>query len=223
MGRVTLAAVRAGVDAASARAGRPSSAVTIVAVSKGRSVEEIIALYEAGHRDFGENRAGELAAKVGSLPRDIRWHFVGHLQSNKARVVRPTGAILHSLDGLSLAKAWLKGPGSPPPCLLQVNIGRESQKSGAAPEAAVEVAREISEIGIELTGVMAILPIGTTSDAARPFFRHLSALRAEISDAVPSVRELSMGMTDDYDVAVEEGATLIRVGRAIFDADQSPG
>lgn len=219
---MTLDSVRSRVDVAARRAGRDPGAVTVVAVSKGRPVDEILDLYDRGQRDFGENRAGELAEKVGSLPGDIRWHFVGHLQSNKARVVRPVGAVLHSLDGLSLAKAWLKGPDTPPPCLLQVNIGREPQKSGVDPDEALILARQFVGLGINLTGVMAILPIVAHPEEARPYFRRLVALRDEISDVIPSVVELSMGMTDDFEVAVEEGATLIRVGRAIFEPDHEP-
>jgi pyridoxal phosphate enzyme (YggS family) len=185
-------------------------------------VDEILRLYDRGHRDFGENRAGELAEKVGALPGDIRWHFVGHLQSNKARLVRPVGAVLHSLEGLSLAKAWLKGPDTPPPCMLQVNIGREPQKSGADPDEALALARQVVGVGITLTGMMAILPILPTPEEARPYFRHLVAVRDEIRADIPSVVDLSMGMTDDFEVAVEEGATFIRVGRAIFEPDHEP-
>ena len=219
---MTLDSVRSRVDVAARRAGRDPGAVTVVAVSKGRPVDEILDLYDRGQSDFGENRAGELAEKVGLLPGDIRWHFVGHLQSNKARVVRPVGAVLHSLDGLSLAKAWMKGPDTPPPCLLQVNIGREPQKSGVDPDEALILARQFVGLGINLTGVMAILPIVAHPEEARPYFRRLVALRDEISDVIPSVVDLSMGMTDDFEVAVEEGATLIRVGRAIFEPDHEP-
>lgn len=219
---MTLESVQSRVDAAARRAGRDPGSVTVVAVSKGRPVDEILQVYDRGHRDFGENRAGELAGKVGSLPGDIRWHFVGHLQSNKARVVRPVGAVLHSLDGLSLAKAWLKGPGTPPPCLLQVNIGSEPQKSGADPDEALILARQLVGLGITLTGVMAILPIVPNPDDTRPYFRRLVALRDEIRHVIPSAVDLSMGMTDDFEVAVEEGATLIRVGRAIFGPDREP-
>jgi hypothetical protein len=219
---MTLESVQSRVDAAARRAERDPGSVTVVAVSKGRPVDEILHLYHLGHRDFGENRAGELAEKVGALPGDIRWHFVGHLQSNKARVVRPTGAVLHSLEGLSLAKAWLKGPDTPPPCLLQVNIGREPQKSGADPEEALSLARQVVGLGITLSGVMAILPIVPSPEEARPYFRRLAALRDEIRADIPSVVDLSMGMTDDFEVAVEEGATLIRVGRAIFEPDREP-
>lgn len=194
----------------------------MVAVSKGRSTDDIHRLYEAGHRAFGENRADELAEKAGRLPADITWHFVGHLQSNKARMVRPVAAYLHSLDRSSLAKAWLKGSGEPPPCYLQVNIGMEPQKSGVEPGSTAEMAERMSALGLTIVGLMAILPIVADPEDARPYFRRLAALRGEVATEHPGIRELSMGMTDDFEVAVEEGATVIRVGRAIFDPDQSP-
>jgi len=216
---MTLATVEARVAAAAARTGRDAESVTVVAVSKGRTVNEIARLYEGGHRDFGENRAAELAEKAAVLPADIRWHFVGHLQSNKARLVRPVSCLLHSLDRLSLAKAWLKGSGLPPPCLLEVNVGREPQKSGVFPDDAIELARQASDLGLELLGIMAIIPVVAAPDEARPFFRDLVTMRDEIAARVPSVERLSMGMSDDFEVAVEEGATVIRVGRAIFEPD----
>lgn len=209
------------VEEACRRAGRSPQEVTIVAVSKGRSTEEIAALYEQGHRDFGENRADELVEKAARLPSDIRWHFVGHLQSNKARLVRPVATCLHSLDRMSLAKAWLKGAGAPPPAYLQVNIGREPQKFGVDPGEAEGIASRFAALGLSLLGVMAILPVVEKPEEARPFFRELAAVGARVAEEVPGAGGLSMGMTDDFEVAVEEGATVIRVGRAIFDQNHS--
>lgn len=214
---MSLQEVQSRVAAAAARTGRDPGAVTIVVVSKGRSADEISRLYDAGHRDFGENRAGELAEKSARLPADIRWHYVGHLQTNKARLVRPSAAMLHSLDRESLATAWLKGPGRVPPALIQVNIGREPQKHGVAPERAGELAVYAVGLGVPVVGVMAILPIVAEPEQARPYFSELVSIRDGIIRQLPSVEHLSMGMTDDFDVAVEEGATLIRVGRAIFE------
>ena len=110
--------------------GRDPSSITLVAVSKAKSVADIEAVYELGHRDFGENRAQEMAEKAARLPDDIRWHFVGGLQTNKARLIRPITHLLHSMDRESLAGAWAKGGGLPPPVLFQVNTGHEPQKSG---------------------------------------------------------------------------------------------
>lgn len=199
------------------RSGRDPNEVTLLVVSKGRSIDAISRVYEMGQRDFGENRADELVEKAALLPGDIRWHFVGHLQSRKARSVRPVAQFLHSLDRESLAKAWLKGAGPPPPSYLQVNIGREPQKYGVEPEAVVEAAVRFDGLGLPLVGLMAILPIVPEPEAARPYFRALAELRSEVAARVPAVVGLSMGMTDDFEVAVEEGATLIRVGRAIFE------
>ena len=213
---MSLADVKSRIAAACERSGRDAAGVTLVAVSKGRSVDDIEELYAAGHRDFGENRADELAEKASQLPDDIRWHFVGHLQSNKARVVRPVVTHLHSLDRPSLAKAWLKGAGEPPPAYLQVNIGREPQKSGAYPAETEQMAVAFDAMGLPLAGLMAIIPIVARPEEARPYFQELAALGRRVGESVPAVAGLSMGMTDDFEVAVEEGATVIRVGRAIF-------
>jgi PLP dependent protein len=214
---VSLESVRRRTIAACHRVGRDPDEVTLLVVSKGRSVEAISRVYEIGQRDFGENRADELVEKAALLPDDIRWHFVGHLQSRKARSVRPLARYLHSLDRDSLAKAWLKGAGAPPPSYLQLNIGREPQKYGVEPEAAVEAAIRFDSLGLPLVGLMAILPIVSEPEAARPYFRALAELRSEVMARVPTAVGLSMGMTDDFEVAVEEGATVIRVGRAIFE------
>jgi PLP dependent protein len=190
--------------------------VRLVAVTKERTSAQIRELYELGHRDFGENRAQELHAKLPDLPGDIRWHFIGPLQRNKVRIVRPAVVLLHSLDRVALAEAWLKGPGLPPPALLQVNIGREPQKHGVMPEEAVATAEQLVAMGVPLAGVMAIAPIVATPELARPYFAELRRIRDRVVALEPAAGELSMGMTDDFEVAVEEGATLIRVGRAIF-------
>lgn len=219
---MSLAEVADRVEAALARSGRSPGSVTIVAVSKGRSPAEVKALYDQGHRDFGENRADELAEKSVALPTDIRWHFVGHLQSNKARTVRPSAFLLHSMDRMSLAKAWLKGSGPPPSALLQVNIGREPQKSGVDPVEAAGVAAAIAALGVPLAGVMAILPIVADPESARPYFREMIDVGRQVNVEVTAADQVSMGMTDDFEVAVEEGATLIRVGRAIFDVGHNP-
>jgi len=190
--------------------------VTLVIVTKGQSVATIRALYERGEREFGENRAQELAVKVDRLPPDIRWHFVGPLQSNKVRIVRPNVSLLHSLDRPELGPAWVKGPGLAPPALLQVNIGGEPQKHGVDPTEVVRVSGELIAIGVDLVGLMAIPPLVAPAEASRPFFRELKRLGQQLRDVDPGASALSMGMTDDFEVAIEEGATLVRVGRAIF-------
>ncbi|HSK06487.1 MAG TPA: YggS family pyridoxal phosphate-dependent enzyme [Acidimicrobiia bacterium] len=201
---------------AAERAGRTPDSVTLVAVSKSKPISDIEAVYQMGHRDFGENRAQEMAEKATGLPGDIRWHFVGGLQANKARMVRPITHLLHSMDRESLAAAWAKGNGLPPPVLLQVNTGREPQKSGVMPERARETLERIVELGLEVRGLMAIPPISDDPEAQRPHFALLRHLRDDLSRDHPGIEELSMGMTDDFEVAVEEGSSIIRVGRAIF-------
>lgn len=198
------------------RSGRDTSEVTLVAVSKTKSAEEIMRVYEEGHRDFGENRAQELATKAPLLPDDIRWHFVGSLQSNKTRVVRPLSHLLQSMDRRSLALAWVKGPGMPPPVLLQVNVGDERQKSGADVEETDSLVEWMTGLGLDVKGLMAIPPVPDQPEASRRFFVMLRELRDRVAVRNPSVVELSMGMTDDFEVAIEEGASIIRIGRAIF-------
>ncbi len=211
-----LDSVRRRIEAAVARADRSPNDVTLVIVSKGQSVDSISALYDRGERDFGENRAQELAAKVGQLPRDIRWHFIGPLQSNKARIVRPIVTLLHSLDRPELGPAWMKGPGLAPPALLQVNIGKEQQKHGIDPADAVGVFADLVGTGINLAGLMAIPPLANDPEATRPFFGEMRRLAILVEREHPGGTALSMGMTDDFEVAIEEGATFVRVGRAIF-------
>lgn len=213
---MSLESVWERVEDACDRSGRDSADVRLVVVSKEHGAEEIRDLYDRGHRDFGENRAQELGSKVDALPADIRWHFVGPLQSNKVRLVRPAVAMLHSMDRDSLARAWMKGPGRPPVALLQVNIGREPQKHGVDPEEAEEACGRFLQLGVPIGGVMAIPPLPDRSEDSRPHFAALRHLRDRLRDVHPQVVELSMGMTDDFEVAVEEGATIIRVGRAIF-------
>jgi pyridoxal phosphate enzyme (YggS family) len=209
-----LTAVRDRIAAAAAAAGRSPNEVTLVVVSKGRSLDQIREVYAAGHRDFGENRAQELVEKAPHLPDDIRWHFVGPLQRNKAKKV--LGALLHSLDREPLARTWVGSP-----ALVQVNIGEEPQKHGVAPDAALEFVDLCVGIGVEVRGLMAIPPRVAFPEQARPFFGTLRRLRDDARRRHPQVRELSMGMTDDFEIAVAEGATMVRIGRAIFGASGS--
>jgi pyridoxal phosphate enzyme (YggS family) len=213
---MSLESVRHRISAASVRAGRSENDVTLVIVSKGQSVETINTVYQRGERDFGENRAQELASKVDQLPGDIRWHFIGPLQSNKVRIVRPIVTMLHSLDRPELGPAWIKGPGLAPPALLQVNVGREPQKHGVNPEDAVRVFDDLIAIGVDLIGLMAIPPAADNAEATRSDFAEMRSLATLVAANHPGRDSLSMGMTDDFEVAIEEGATFVRVGRAIF-------
>lgn len=216
MAALSYEQVRARTAAAAAKSGRPTDSITLVAVSKAKSADDIMRIYEMGHRDFGENRAQEMAEKAATLPPDIRWHFVGALQANKARLVRPSTHLLHSMDRESLAAAWVKGNGLPPPVLIQVNTGSEPQKSGVAPERVERLASALAELGIPVLGLMAIPPLSEDPEQMRPHFAELRRIRDRVVLEHPTMIELSMGMTDDYQVAIEEGASVIRVGRAIF-------
>jgi pyridoxal phosphate enzyme (YggS family) len=213
---VSLETVRLSIAAAAERSGRDVETITLIAVGKTHPVETLMKAYEAGHRDFGENRAAELAAKAAAMPPDIRWHFIGPLQRNKVRLVRPVAELLHSMDRLNLAEAWLKGPGTAPPALLEINVADEPQKSGVSVEAAPTMTDRLVALGVDLRGFMAIPPLVDTPEQARIFFRSLARLRDELVARHPAMQELSMGMTDDFETAIEEGATMIRVGRAIF-------
>jgi pyridoxal phosphate enzyme (YggS family) len=211
------------VAVAASQAGRPVEEITVVAVSKTFDRDDVMAVYDQGHRDFGENRAGELADKAAALPDDIRWHYVGALQSNKARTVRGVVHLLHSMDRRSLGKAWMKGKGMAPPVLAQVNVGDEPQKSGVAPEDLGEALRWMVGLGLDVRGLMAIPPIPERPEDSRRHFVELRELRDRVQGDHPDVMELSMGMTDDYEVAIAEGASIIRVGRAIFGPRKTTG
>jgi pyridoxal phosphate enzyme (YggS family) len=216
LARVGLAEVTQRIADAARRAGRPLDSITLVAIGKGRPIAELRELYDAGHRHFGENRAQELAGKVGALPADVVWHFVGPLQTNKVRIVRPAVELLHSMDRVELGAAWVKGPGLPPPVLMQVNVGGEPQKHGVDPADAASTCRELLGLGLTVRGLMTLPPVAEEPEQSRRYFVELADLRRRLAEDFPTVLDLSMGMSDDFEVAVEEGATLIRVGRAIF-------
>jgi len=223
-----VAAVRARIAEACARAGRDPAEVTLVAVSKGHAMDLVHAAIKAGCFDLGENRAQELlpkAVEVGSMGISPapRWHFIGHLQRNKVREVLPHITALHSLDSAGLV--WEIGrrasldvgvplPCYPLPCYLEVNVAGETQKQGVTPEALPDLLRAAQACeAIEVRGLMTVAPHFGDPERVRPVFRALRALaRAHGLDG------LSMGMTEDYPVAIEEGATVVRVGRAIFGA-----
>jgi hypothetical protein len=204
------------VFSAATAANRDPGSVTVVAVSKTMDPSQVLAVYEQGHRDFGENRADEMAEKAQQLPADIRWHFVGALQSNKARLVRGVTYLLHSVDRVSLANAWVKGHGLPPPVLVQVDLAGEEQKSGTTPDRASDLVETLLEMGLEVRGLMAIPPAPARPEDSRPYFVELRRLRDRLAADHPQIHDLSMGMTDDFEVAISEGASIIRVGRAIF-------
>jgi hypothetical protein len=215
-----LASVRAGIAAAAARSGRSPEAVTLVAVSKTISVEGIREALSAGVRILGENRVQEAREKVALLPGLASWHLIGHLQSNKAKLAVQLFDCIHSLDSVRLAEdldRHAEATGKIQRCLIEVNVGEEVQKSGAL-EAEVrqilEAARRLPHLTIE--GLMAVPPFLDDPEDVRPFFRRLRLLRDTLRQEGFSLEALSMGMTHDFEVAVEEGATLVRIGTALF-------
>lgn len=213
--------VRAQAGTAAKRVGRDPAEITLVAVSKGRSVAEIEDCYAAGQRDFGENRAAELQQKAPVLPKDIRWHFIGSLQTRQAKVAGPYTNLLHSLDRMRLVNAWSNVDGAAP-VLIQVNVAGEAQKHGASPDIAASLVTQATDSGLDCRGLMTIPPLAGTPEDSREWFVALRELRDTLRETFPEIVELSMGMTDDFEVAIEEGATIIRVGRAIFGPSGDP-
>ncbi|MBI4320448.1 MAG: YggS family pyridoxal phosphate-dependent enzyme [Chloroflexi bacterium] len=217
-----IGAVRARIAGAAARAGRNPDDVTVVAVTKTVDISRIKLAYELGLRDFGENRIQEAESKLPFLEIRAAWHLVGHLQTNKARDAVRLFDIIHSIDSLRIAEAvdrHASALGKRMPILLEANIAGEETKSGIAPEGLpAQVEGIVGLAHVEVQGLMTIAPIGPRPEAARPYFRRLRELRDSLELRFPGIawRHLSMGMTDDFEVAVEEGATLVRIGRAIF-------
>ena len=221
-----IAAVQERIAAATRRAGRDPAEVTLVAVSKTHSPEEVAAAYAAGLRVFGENRVEEAAPKTGEVARLVApaeppaWHMIGHLQSRKAEDVLPWASMVHSVDSVKLAQRLSRfATAEKLPILLEVNVSGEASKYGFRPEelpAAVETIAALP--GLALQGLMTMAPIAADPEEVRPVFAALRALRDELARSYPTLdwRHLSMGMTDDFEVAIEEGATIVRVGRAIF-------
>ena len=218
--------VRGRMAAAMARAGRDEGSVQLVAVSKRHSTESIREAAAHGQRHFGENYVQELVEKAEALgDLDPQWHYIGGLQRNKVKHLIGRVALLHGVDSLKLLEAIHRrsvAAGCVTPVLLQVNIDREPQKSGALPEAIPDIARQGSTLeGVSIRGLMCIPAPQPTPEAVRPAFRALRRLAEDINAlALPrvSMDALSMGMSSDFEVAIEEGATLIRVGTAIFGA-----
>jgi pyridoxal phosphate enzyme (YggS family) len=227
--QVRLEAVRERMARALARAGRPADGAVLVGVTKTVAAEFVAEAVAAGLRELGENRIEEAAPKMralGDLP-GVRWHMIGHIQGRKAHAVTEAGfALVHSVDSVRLAErlSALAAPGRLP-VLLECNVSGEASKIGfradtqAAVEAFLAEASRLSALpGLELRGLMTMAPIVAQPDEARPCFARLRDLRDRLRAAVPGVdwRELSMGMTDDFEAALAEGATIIRVGRALF-------
>ncbi len=245
------AILRARVAEAASRANRDPHDVTIMAVTKTIPLTRILAAVALGFAVVGENRVQEATAKQDELaalasPPAMRWELIGHLQSNKAAVAVARFARIQSVDSLRLAeelarrvaqRAWSPAHtpedapgarvGEPLPILLEVNVAGEASKSGLAPDDVIPTARAIAALPqLRPQGLMTVAPLVADAEAARPVFRRLRELRDRLREAVPlgadgGWRDLSMGMTDDYGVAVEEGATILRIGRGLFGARPS--
>jgi pyridoxal phosphate enzyme (YggS family) len=219
-----LAGIRERIAAAARSAGRDPSSVRLVAVSKTFPVDVIREAYAAGQRDFGENRVQEALQKIASATDlNIRWHLLGHLQTNKARKAAPAFAAIHSIDGIELLQkidAAAVETGRTPELLIQVDLAGEATKFGALP---AEVPRLLEAAAAcraaRVTGLMTLPPVPESPENARPWFTRLRDLRDEwVTSGVPAAMlgELSMGMSADFEVAVQEGSTMVRVGTAIF-------
>jgi pyridoxal phosphate enzyme (YggS family) len=209
-----LAAVRARIEAACKRAGRSADEVTLVAVTKTFPADCVDAAIKEGVTDIGENRVQEARDKRPSVSGSARWHLIGHLQSNKAKDAVKLFDVIQTVDSVALAEKIARAAeaiGKRQEILLQVNVGDEEQKSGAPIADAGRLAKEISTIpALHLSGMMAIPPVGSAEETRR-YFRELRALRDTLG-----LGQLSMGMSEDFEAAIEEGATIVRVGRAIF-------
>lgn len=212
--RDNLVAVERRIAGACALAGRKRDEVTLVAVSKTRPAAMIDEAIAAGVTEVGENRVQEARDKQPSVRGRARWHLIGHLQSNKAKDAVRLFDVIQTVDDLALAEKIARAAaaaGKVQDVLLEVNVGDEPQKSGARPADVVALAKSVSALdALRLRGLMAIPPAGDPEETRR-WFRALRAMRDTLGLA-----ELSMGMTDDFEVAIEEGATIVRVGRAIF-------
>ena len=249
-----VAAVRARIAAACRRCGRDPQGVRLIGVTKGRAPAQVAALVEAGVRDLGENYLQETLVKHAALaadPRDLRWHFIGHLQRNKAKAAVGIVDVVHGVDSSALATALDRhATAAPLDVLIQVNLSSEPTKSGVAPGEAPALVEHVRRLPhLRLLGFMTmappparglqsrpsddasdrpsvsragggVAPLGAPGEAARPYFQQLRALRDAID---PSLAELSMGMSDDFEAAIEEGATMVRIGRALFEDRTAAG
>lgn len=219
-----LADVRGRIAAAAARAGRDAATVRLVAVSKTYSVDHVRAAIAAGQQDFGENKVQEGLQKIiETADTTIRWHVIGHLQSNKARKAAEAFHWIHAVDSVNLLTKIDEGAaatGRRPKALVQVDLAGEATKFGASPDEVPGIFAAAAGLhAVDLAGLMLLPPAVDEPNDARPWFRRLVALRDQLAaSGVPAGRlaELSMGMSHDFEVAIEEGATMVRVGTAIF-------
>ncbi len=219
----SLKQVQENIKKACEKVGRDPSEVTLIAVSKTKPIETLQEAYDLGVRVFGENKVQELDKKIDALPDDISWHMIGHLQRNKVKYIAGRVALIHSVDSYRLAEEiniQAKKRNVTIPILIEVNVAGEESKFGVSPEDTELLIREIAELdGLHISGLMTIAPYVVDSEENREIFHKIKDLSIDIAakniDNV-SMDILSMGMTGDYMVAIEEGATMVRVGTGIF-------
>ncbi|MCM0081922.1 YggS family pyridoxal phosphate-dependent enzyme [Geomonas sp. Red32] len=215
--------IRQRIEQAAVKAGRDPKTVQLVAVSKTKPAEAISEALSVGQTIFGENYVQELVAKAVELPKEICWHFIGHLQSNKVRQIAGLVDLIHSVDRISLAREidrqWGE-IGKSCDVLVQVNISQEANKSGTTSEELLDLVKEVAALPhLRVKGLMTMPPFFDDPEGARPYFRALRELSGKVEAAgIANVemRELSMGMSGDFEAAIAEGATLVRVGSALF-------
>ena len=218
-----VARVRARIAEAALRSGRRPESVVLVGVTKTVGVDRIRELVASGVRVLGENRVVEARTKVPEIP-GVAWHLIGSLQRNKVKDALRWFTLIHSVDSLGLAEEISRrgaeqGGSGPAEVLIQVNVSEETQKHGVPLEEAGRLVTQVRGLpGVRVRGLMGMAPLVERPEEARPFFRRLREVRDRVREVLPDagVEDLSMGMTDDFEVAIEEGATLIRVGRALF-------
>ena len=216
--------VEENIASACDKSNREVSKVRLICVSKTKPTEMLMEAYDAGARDFGENKVQELTEKYEVMPKDIRWHMIGHLQRNKVKYIVDKVYLIHSVDSLRLAEEISKEAlkkNVEVNILIEVNVAGEESKFGAgSKEDTISLVKSIAKLsGIHIKGLMTIAPATDNPEECRVYFRKLKELSLEIDKlAIPNVemKELSMGMTGDYEVAIEEGATFVRVGTGIF-------
>jgi PLP dependent protein len=218
-----IARVRSKIEEAARKVGHSAGEITLVAVSKTVPVALVKIAYNLGVTDFGENRVQDALPKIAEFhPRGMRWHMIGHLQSNKTGKVAGAFDMIQSIDSAHLAQVLNRHAGEEGkilPVLLQVNVSGEASKEGVSVDETPQLARQIAALPcLKVRGLMTIAPLVKDPEEVRYVFRGLRELRARLQDEVAecSWDDLSMGMTDDYSVAIEEGATIVRIGRAIF-------
>lgn len=216
--------VRERIEAACERAGRPTSDITLVAVTKYADMAWVRALIDLGVTDLGESRPQQLAARAAELPATIQWHLIGHLQRNKVELVVPVAGRIHSVDSVRLLEAINKESRRLGRCarlLLEVNVSGESSKDGFDPDSLLDAWPTICRLdAVQIDGLMTMAPLTTSIEETRPIFCALRSLRdhlVTLTDGRWMLPDLSMGMSGDFEIAIEEGATLVRVGSSLFE------